>query len=285
MKLAIGTANLDIKYGIRRLRIKKDEIHQIFKFVKKNNIKLIDTATIYGNSEKIIGSQKLKGKKIVTKIFLKNKEYTKEDILSIFKLNLKRLKRKRIYALLIHNIYDLKINNRIILYDSLKFLKEKKYLKKIGFSIYSIEDLRLFKNFFKPDILQIPINIFDRRFENKLFQKYIIKNKIEIHSRSCFLQGLLICYENNNIKFKKFKKWRSLFRKFDYFCQKHSISRFEACILYLKKNKFIKYAIFGFEDVKQLKMIYSVFNKKTKNINFPKYLSSKDCRLIDPRKW
>ena len=35
MKLAIGTANLDIKYGIRRLKIKKDEIHQVFKFVKK----------------------------------------------------------------------------------------------------------------------------------------------------------------------------------------------------------------------------------------------------------
>ena len=95
MKLAIGTANLDIKYGIRRLKIKKDEIHQVFKFVKKNKIELIDTATIYGNSEKIIGSQKLEGKKIVTKIFLKNKEYSKEDILSIFELNLKRLKERK----------------------------------------------------------------------------------------------------------------------------------------------------------------------------------------------
>ena len=134
-------------------------------------------------------------------------------------------------------------------------------------------------------MLQIPINIVDRRFENKLFQKYIIENNIEIHARSCFLQGLLICYENKNIRFEKFKKWSPLFKKFDYFCKKHSISRFEACILYLKKNKFIKYAIFGFEDIKQLKMIYSVFNKKTKSINFPKYLSSKDRRLIDPRKW
>ena len=87
------------------------------------------------------------------------------------------------------------------------------------------------------------------------------------------------------LNLKNLKSGGHYLKKFDYFCKKYSISRFEACILYLKKNKFIKYAIFGFEDIKQLKMIYSVFNKKTKSINFPKHLSSKDCRLIDPRKW
>ena len=285
MKLGIGTANLSQKYGFKNSKIKKKEIFEIFEFIKKNRIDLIDTASIYGNSEKIIGSQKLKKQKIVTKIYVQNKRYPEKNLKYIFKKNLNRLKKKKIYCLLIHNIYDLKKDKRISLLENLKSLKKNKMIEKIGFSIYSPIDLKYFQYYFTPDILQIPMNIIDRRFENKFFQRYVFKNKIEIHSRSCFLQGLLIDYEKNNSKFSKFKKWGHLFNKLDNFCEKFSITRQEACILYLKKIKMIKYVIFGFENIKQLKMIYYSFINNFKKLKFPKSLSSKDEKLIDPRKW
>ena len=219
MKLAIGTANLEHRYGFKNSKLKKKEIFDLFKFVKKNGIDLIDTASIYGDSEKIIGAQKLNNQKIVTKIYLKNKDYSKDHLKYIFKKNLNRLKRKKIYSLLVHNIFDLQKNKRVFLMKSLRYLKKSKMVKKIGFSIYSPKDLKYFSHYLTPDILQIPINIFDRRFESKLFKKYVLKNKIEIHSRSCFLQGLIIDYQKNNIKFKKFKKWDYLFNKLDNFCK------------------------------------------------------------------
>ena len=49
MKLGIGTANLSQKYGFKNSKIKKKEIFEIFEFIKKNIINLIDTASIYGN--------------------------------------------------------------------------------------------------------------------------------------------------------------------------------------------------------------------------------------------
>ena len=58
-----------------------------------------------------------------------------------------------------------------------------------------------------PDIVQTPYNFFDRRIEysgwiNKLFQK-----NIEIHTRSIFLQGLLLRKKNElPIKFLRYKK-------------------------------------------------------------------------------
>lgn len=285
MKLAIGTANLDRRYGFRKSKIKKVEIIKLFRFIKRNKINLIDTADIYGNSEKIIGNQKLNKEKIITKIYVNSKNYKKKIFIENFQKSLKRLKKKKIYGLLIHNIFDLKLEKRNSLFKSLKFLKRNKKIQKIGFSIYSPKDLIYFKNSLTPDILQIPINIFDRRFDSKFFKKYIFRNKIEIHSRSCFLQGLIINYKKNDIRFQKFKKWDFLFDKLDKFCEKFSITRMEACIFYLKKNKMIKYAIFGFENIEQLKMIISLFNSNSKILKFPKNLSIKDEKLIDPRKW
>ncbi len=285
MKLAIGTANFGNNYGLKKFKLEKKEINRIFKFLDVNKINLIDSASIYGNAEKIIGNQKLEKKKIVTKIFIKNQKYPEKYAFSLLKKNLQRLKVRKIYACLIHNIYDLKKKDRILFFQSLRYLKKSNIVEKIGFSIYSPKDLENFKNFFKPDILQIPINIFDRRFENKFFKKYIYKNKIEIHSRSCFLQGLIIDYQKNITKFKKFEKWDFLFKRLDQFCEKFSINRMEACILYLKKIKMINYAIFGFENIEQLKMTYSLFNQNLKKLKFPKNLSSRDEKLIDPRKW
>ena len=285
MELAIGTANFGNSYGLKKVKLEKKEINKIFKFLDANRINLIDTASIYGNAEKIIGNHKLKKKKIVTKIFIKNQKFSEKYAFSLLKKNLQKLKVRKIYACLIHNIYDLEKKDRILFFQSLKYLKKSKIVEKIGFSIYSPKDLENFKNFFKPDILQIPINIFDRRFENKSFKNYIYKNKIEIHSRSCFLQGLIIDYQKRNIKFKKFKRWDFLFKRLDQFCEKLSINRMEACILYLKKNKMINYAIFGFENIEQLSVIYSLFNKNLKKLKFPKNLSSRDEKLIDPRKW
>ena len=284
MELAIGTANFGNSYGLKKVKLEKKEINKIFKFLDVNRINLIDTASIYGNAEKIIGNHKLKKKKIVTKIFIKNQKFSEKYAFSLLKKNLQKLKVRKIYACLIHNIYDLEKKDRILFFQSLKYLKKSKIVEKIGFSIYSPKDLENFKNFFKPDILQIPINIFDRRFENKSFKNYIYKNKIEIHSRSCFLQGLIIDYQKRNIKFKKFKRWDFLFKRLDQFCEKLSINRMEACIL-CKKNKMINYAIFGFENIEQLSAIYSLFNKNLKKLKFPKNLSSRDEKLIDPRKW
>ena len=216
MELAIGTANFGNSYGLKKVKLEKKEINKIFKFLDVNRINLIDTASIYGNAEKIIGNHKLKKKKIVTKIFIKNQKFSEKYAFSLLKKNLQKLKVRKIYACLIHNIYDLEKKDRILFFQSLKYLKKSKIVEKIGFSIYSPKDLENFKNFFKPDILQIPINIFDRRFENKSFKNYIYKNKIEIHSRSCFLQGLIIDYQKRNIKFKKFKRWDFLFKRLEF---------------------------------------------------------------------
>ena len=46
-------------------------------------------------------------------------------------------------------------------------MKSHKIIKKIGFSIYSESQLFKLLNIFKPDIIQLPLSIFDNRFRKK----------------------------------------------------------------------------------------------------------------------
>ena len=81
-------------------------------------------------------------------------------------------------------------------------LQSKGFLEKIGASIYSNNEIKYLLKNYKMSIIQLPSNIFDRRLKNLGWEKILKKNKIEIHVRSIFLQGLFL----NKKKLNNFKK-------------------------------------------------------------------------------
>ena len=105
-------------------------------------------------------------------------------------------------------------------------------------------------------------------------------NKIEIHVRSIFLQGLLILHYSKISK--KFLKWKKIFKKFNDKIQYYKISNLDGCLNFIEKNKFIDKILLGVDNIDQLKEIFSFrYNVK---IKFPK-IYVKDERLINPSKW
>ena len=282
MKLAVGTVKFGTNYGlINKKKIYLNEIKKISKFIHSKiiDINLIDTAFSYGKSHKIIGRTKLNKLKIVTKIrFLsKNKiNYFNKNIDNL----LKDLRVNKIYGLLFHDVKDA-INKSYL--KLLLDLKKKKIIKKIGVSIYSPNDLKIILKLWRPDIVQIPFNIFDQRLVKSGYLDLLKKLKIEIHVRSCFLQGLLVNYDRNKKKFKKFQKWSDLLESWSGWCRNNNISKIEACLQFIKNHKKIDYLVVGFDNLKQLKeIIYTLGKKEIKITN--KFYSS-DLKLIDPRKW
>jgi len=65
-------------------------------------------------------------------------------------------------------------------YGFLKVLKnlKKKLIKKIGISIYDVEEIDKILKIFKPDIIQLPANIVDRMFLNENFLLKLKKKNI-----------------------------------------------------------------------------------------------------------
>jgi len=281
-KISIGTANFGMKYGIGNgLKIKSKKIENILNYAKLKKIKYIDTAYSYGNAHKILGKVGVQDFQVSSKLPIINK-----DILDIDKFlnksvekTLKDLNINTIDTLFLHNvdILNSSLKNKIILF--LKKLKKDKIIKRYGFSIYTKKD------FFDtvdsdPDVLQLPMNFFNRNFEDNLIKKQISNRKIRIEARSIFLQGILL---TNNYPKKFFKTHYLILKRWNNWIENNKISKIDACLNYINSQKFIKKTILGIDSVSHLKEV--LFYKKYKNLLFPNNLQSNNINLIDPRKW
>ena len=131
MRLIIGSAQFGKKYGIKKNKINNTDIGKISNICLKNKIHLIDTAENYGESEKIIGKSSFKKFKIITKIIIPKNLKNNDDL--IFYLNnyiektLNKLKTKKIYSVLIHDISVFKTLNKNLIINFFHTLKKKKF--------------------------------------------------------------------------------------------------------------------------------------------------------------
>ena len=280
MRLAVGTANFGSRYGVFNTKIKNPR--KIFKFLKKNNIDYIDTALNYKNQKTLI-KENLNKFKIITKIklpikkkklFIKNLEFQINRELT--KLNIESFD-----YILFHDINDLsdKISKNFV--KKVQLLKKHKFTKGIGVSIYNPDDLKLVFNHLTPDLIQVPINIFDTRFLNSRWFKKIKNKSIKIQARSIFLQGALVKDLRSLEKINNKKLFNNV-RKFDNWCKINNLSRLEACIYFIKSINNVNIVTLGFENIEQLKKIVNII-KKRKKIKF-KNFSIKNLQIIDPRK-
>lgn len=287
-KLIIGTAQFKKGYGITNInkRINNKEIKKIFTLINKNNIKYFDTAPFYGNSEKILGEY-INQKEIVTKIpDIKEKIISKKSILETKKIlfqSIKNLKINNLYGVLLHSSFDLLKPGKKYLIDFLRGIKKDKITKKVGVSIYEKKDFYDIQKFFSPDIIQLPLNIIDRRLITNNFLKKIKDKKIEIHARSVFLQGVLLENPKNFPPF--FQQFKSDFLHLRNEIKKNKISLLKAYLAFVLTIKEIDKIVIGIALSKQLKQILKIFNlKKIEKIDIDIPVISNKT-LLDPRLW
>ena len=285
-KLVFGTANFSNTYGINSSNItRKNYSKKIFNLLNKKKIYFIDTAYSYKNAEKTLGKFNLKKFKIISKLPNIQKNHTIDEIENIVtkyvQLSLEKLKIKKFYALLVHNTRELNGKKGAKIFNTLKKLKERHMVDKIGYSIYSPSELDKYFQKFKPDIVQGPLNLLDQRILEGGWLKKLKINGIEFHARSIFLQGLLL--KNLRKMPKKFRKYQTIFRKYCTWLQKNNLSSFDACLNFIYSIKFANKVIIGVDNDKQLKKIINFLPDK-KKYNFSE-LKIKKKNLIDPSKW
>ncbi len=280
-KICLGTANFGKKYGIKNNKIDFSEITKILKFASKQKIYEIDTATSYNNLN-IINRTKisLKKFKINTKISLSDiKKYKIKNSEMYFKNILKKSDFKKFNIISLHNFLDLKSTKGKRLYKNLINLREKGITRKIGISLYNINEIDyLVKKNFVFDVLQFPVNFFDRRFLNKKFIKYFRKNNIETHARSIFLQGLLILNPRKKIP-KHVNKWSKYLYKWD-LKNPTEKDKIISCISFALSQKFINKIVIGIDSFKHLQYLLSLKKKK-----FPKKFKFVDKLFYQPNLW
>ena len=278
-KVILGVTQFGLDYGLLNQynSNKKKKLKQILKFSKKKQIDSLYTSKYYGNANKFLATENLN----YFKIYLKFKS---QDLLKkFFSKELEKIKRKlkkKDLVLILDGFENLKNRERLKIYNILLDLKKDKKINRFGYSIYSFRNLKKICHKFKPNILQCPYNVIDRRLEEKKLLQFLKINKIEVHVRSIFLQGLLILHYSKHSR--KFSKWKKFFKKFDDQIQHYKTSNLNGCLNFIEKNKYIDKILLGVNNLDQLKEICSF--KYNEKIKFPN-IYVKDERLINPSKW
>tara|TARA_B100000780_G_scaffold49689_1_gene30867 strand:+ start:18228 stop:19097 length:870 start_codon:yes stop_codon:yes gene_type:complete len=283
-KICIGSANFNLKYGHKNKKLNIKSVNKIMDYSWSKGITNIDTAMSYDGTHKILGNFESKNLKFITKLSLPSKKITsiKDWCIDEVIKSRKVLKTKCIYGLLIHDSKILENKKQAKdIYEALDYLKKKKIIYKTGLSIYDPLELDKYFNEYNFQIVQFPFNIFDRRILNSGWLKKLSKNKIELHARSIFLQGLLL-YKSNKIP-KKFIKWKKYFFRLNQFVDKKKISNKQACISFVKKYNQIDKFVIGANDYTQIRENLEIFKDKT--IKIPLNLEVKSIKLINPKMW
>ena len=286
MKLCLGTAQVGSKYGLLNKKIDKNQLDKIIKYLLANKINIIDTASSYGKSYSRLSKYNLKKFRIITKFNLskkiKKKEVTKYIINevqhSLYKMNIDCY-----YGLLVHDSKDL-IRYPDEIKAAFSNLKKNNKIKKDGISIYSETELEKIKYIYKPNIIQIPINIFNQKFLLNKNLKLLKKNKTEVYVRSIFLRGLLLSDEKTINNKKLPTKLKSRLITWFNWCKKKNVDKIQTLIDLIKHNRLIDYLIVGVDDCNQLLEINKNFKKKIIKISLKKF-NIDNKKLTDPRLW
>jgi aryl-alcohol dehydrogenase-like predicted oxidoreductase len=152
---------------------------------------------------------------------------------------------------------------------------------KIGYSIYGPEESLRYERLYKPDFIQVPFSLMDRRIlRNGWLERQFNKN-IKIHARSIFLQGLLLLPINNIPS--KFKYWNPQFVKLSEWLLDYSISPVSACLNYVASNPLIDKVVFGVDNLAQLKEIIASYNPEIP-LDYVD-IAVEDERLLLPFNW
>jgi len=271
-KIGLGTVQFGLPYGINNKhgQTTENEVALILKYAKEVGIEILDTASAYGISENVLGKNNLEKFKIVSKFFVKNKENS--SVIDINK-SLKALNVNSLYGYLFHKPLD--VLNYPEKWDELNSFKEKGFIKKIGISFNEIKEIdSVFSRGYLPDIIQVPFNYLDDRFQSYMI--YLKEKGCEIHTRSPFLQGLL---------FTEPKSLSSFFGEIKPILIQLQQFRGELpgmLLKYCMEKPFIDKVIFGVETLAQLqKNVQNIYNAK----NLPAIKKELDENILIPSKW
>ena len=275
-KIVLGTVQFGCQYGINsKGQPSQDEVGRLLRYAAEYGVVKLDTSSAYGNAETILGNCMPQDVcfQIISK-YPKSDKTVREGLME----SLKRLKVKKLYGYLLHH-FELYRNNKFI-WEDFRALKREGWVEKIGFSLYSVDELELLiSDGVDFDILQIPRNILDNQFDTYL--PILNERDVEVHVRSTFLQGLF--FKDRTHIPPKLLPLKSNLLELDEYANAHQISIAELAMNYNLQNNYIDGVLIGVDTIEQLKTNLSMVSNRVVNVNINIEVIDKD--LLNPVNW
>lgn len=285
MKLALGTAQFGLEYGIANTKgqVTAEEAVKILARAHAAGMDTIDTAIAYGQSEKSLGEAGVGDWHVISKL-----PAIPDDCVDVQKwvatnvdASLGKLKVQRLRGLLLHRPGQLLEENGQQLYKALLKLKEAGKVENIGISIYEPSELDNLCRHYAFDLVQAPFNVFDRRLATSGWLYRLHAQGVEVHVRSAFLQGLLLCATDKSPV--GFERWDVLWAAWRAWVIDARLNPLQAALSHVLSYPEISRVVIGVDDLDQLNEILSYVMCKSHRA--PETLMTVDPDLVNPARW
>ncbi|MFH1530199.1 MAG: aldo/keto reductase [Pseudomonadota bacterium] len=198
MRLALGTVQFGVDYGVSNTlgRIPSAMVSEILGVALGAGVDVLDTACLYGDAEAVLGATLPPAASV--RIITKTPRFDEDGARGPLRLrealdgSLARLRRDRVDGLLFHHAPDLLGPHGDALWAEATALREDGRVAAVGVSVYAPQDAARLLDRYPLEIVQLPLNVLDRRFSEAGLPERLAEAGVEVHVRSAFLQGLLL---------------------------------------------------------------------------------------------
>ena len=283
-RLALGTVQFGLRYGVANElgQISREGAAMILERARSAEIDTLDTAISYGESEKVLGDVGVAQWRVVTKLPpLPNDAELEPWVLDSVRESLERLGIPKLYGLLLHRPEQLLGARGDSLYRGLLMLKEQGKVVNIGISVRDPSELDAIWPRYRFDLIQAPFNVLDRRLADSGWLNRLSDERVEVHVRSVFLQGLLLVHPSRLPA--KFARWRPLWQDWHRWLNENKLSALHACLGFALSAPQIMRVLVGVDSRAQLEEILASATDVSQVP--PISLACADLNLINPSRW
>lgn len=280
----MGTAQFGLKYGVanRDGQASPAAVRAILERAVAAGIDTLDTAVAYGTSEAVLGDAGVTSWRVVSKLpklppgTTDVAEWAERQV----RESLARLRVPHLDALLLHHPADLQgacSSDYLRVLDS---LKARGYVRATGVSIYHPSELEQLWPLWRPDIVQAPCNVLDRRLIQSGWLARLYEAGIRVHARSIFMQGLLLMGQDRPAWFER---WRGILDRWLEWCGDSGTTPLHAALGFVIAQGEIERCVIGVDSPTQLDEVLVAAGTPTPML--PAELVSDDRDLLDPSRW
>jgi aryl-alcohol dehydrogenase-like predicted oxidoreductase len=284
-RLALGTAQFGGRYGVANTSgcLSKQAAAAILTLAVQRGIDTLDTAIAYGESEARLGEIGVSAWRVITKLpgvpgEVDAARWVEEQVQG----SLRRLRRTRLDGLLLHRAADLLGAHADTLISTLASLKERGLIAAAGVSIYDPGELEALWPVWRPDIVQVPCSVLDRRVIASGWLQKLAHHGVRVHLRSLFLQGVLLMPASQRPAF--FSRWSALLDRWLAWCAQRGESPLQAALGFACSLPGVECAVVGADSVGQLEEIIAAA-ARAHAAGPPPELACEDRELLEPWRW
>jgi hypothetical protein len=284
IRLALGTVQFGLNYGIanRSGQVVESEVGAILARAAAVGIDTLDTAIAYGQSEACLGRAGVTGWRVITKLPPLSQpvadvaQWVEEQIGG----SLRRLGIAQLEAILLHRSHDLLGPQGETYLRTLHDLKAAGLTRAIGVSVYDPWELDRLWPFWRPDVVQAPCNVLDRRLIHSGWLGRLVSAGARVHLRSAFLQGLLLMPARGRPDM--FARWTGILDRWSGWCDERAVSPLAGALAFVQSLPGVERLVVGVDCTAHLEEILAASFAESVP---PDDLFSEDRDLIDPSRW